>query len=497
VAFFGRFFGRAGSEAAGIALGASAVPALLPAAQFIVNEAWKLHPDKPPDAYVVAVGVAQGQVDHDSAVEWAHEQGLSDGAFGALVDAANIGPALGQAYSAWRRGELSDGQMRTAIKRQGIEDVWVPALMALKQEPLDPSTIANAVHRGIMRDASLIVREPPTTAGKVEQVPPSPLDPVEEAAWSGINHERLRVEVGTTGLPPGLVQMLQLLNRGEVTVADVQRAVSQSNLRNEYMDVVLALRRRLLTPHEYEEGALRGIKTRAEADAGAALSGMEKEDAQFLFELIGRPLVVHQITTGLARGAKLGGTYADVPEPYRDAIRRSNIRPEYAGLAYANRYSYPSAFVLRSLAQSGELGDAAAVQKILEEIGWPPTLAAKVAPAWVGGTTGADAHVGKAQTQLWGTLHRSYIAGESTKTEARPVLASLGLTAASQTQVFVLWDAERALVRKQLTPAQVKKAYTKGIKNQATGATWTRDDALAALIERGYATTEANEFLDL
>jgi len=58
MAFFGRFFGRAGSEAAGIALGATAVPALLPAAQYIVNEAWSLHPDRPPDVYVIAAGVA-------------------------------------------------------------------------------------------------------------------------------------------------------------------------------------------------------------------------------------------------------------------------------------------------------------------------------------------------------------------------------------------------------------------------------------------------------
>ena len=497
MAFFGRFFGRAGSEAAGIALGATAVPALLPAAQYIVNEAWSLHPDRPPDVYVIAAGVAQGQVDPDSALTWAHEQGISDGAFSALVDAANIGPALGQAYSAWRRGELSDGQMRTAIKRQGIEDVWVPALMTLKQEPLDPATIANAVHRGIMRDPSLIVREPPTTAGKVEQVPPSPLDPAEEAAWSGLDHERLRVEVGTAGLPPGLVQMLQLLNRGEVTTADVQRAVSQSNLRNEYMDVVLALRRQLLTPHEYEEAALRGILSQDEADAGAALSGMETEDARLLFQIMGRPLVVHQITTGLARGGKFGGTYNDVPEPYRDAIRRSNIRPEYARLAYANRYSYPSAFVLRGLAQSGELGDAAAVAQILEEIGWPPSLAAKVAPAWVGGTTGADPHVSKAQTQLWTRTHTSYLAGEIAEADARAALTVAGVPDAALDGVLAVWNHERELERKQLTPAQLKKAYAKGVQNPATGATWTRDDALAALIGRGYSPADASTYLDL
>lgn len=497
MAFFGRFFTRAGSEAAGIALGTTAVPALLPAAQYIVNEAWSLHPDRPPDVYVLAAGVAQGQVDPDSAREWAHQQGISDGAFAALVSTANVGPALGQAYSAWRRGELSDAQMRTAFKRQGIEEVWVPALLALKQEPLDPSVIANAVHRGIMRDPSLIVREPPTTAGQVEQVPPSSLDPAEEAAWSGINHERLRVEVGTTGLPPGLIQMLQLLNRGEVTVADVQRAVSQSNLRNEYMDVVLALRRHLLTPHEYEEAALRGIMSQAEADAGAALSGMTQEDAHLLFQIMGRPLVVHQITTGLARGATLGGTYNDVPEPYRDAIRRSNIRPEYARLAYANRYTYPSAFVLRTLAQDGDLGDAAAVEQILEEIGWSPHLAGLVAPKWVGTGAAADPHVGKAQTQLWNTTHTSYKAQEIDAATATEALPHAGVAAAAIPEILAIWNVERSLVRAQLSPADVRKAYQAGAVNVATGTAWTRDEALAALLDRGWGVTDANDYLNI
>jgi hypothetical protein len=348
-----------------------------------------------------------------------------------------------------------------------------------------------------MRDPTLIVREPPTTGGKVEQVPPSSLDPVEEAAWSGINHERLRVEVGTTGLPPGLIQMLQLLTRGEVTEADVQRAVSQSNLRNEYMDVVLALRRHLLTPHEYAEAELRGVLPHGEAQAGAEMSGLEPDDYATLFDILGRPLNVHAITTGLARGGRFGGSYNDVPEPYRDAIRRSNIRPEYARLAYANRYSYPSAFVLRSLAQSGELGTAADVQAILEAIGWPPDLAAKVAPSWVGGSGGADAHVGKAQTQLWTRTHSSYLAGEISEADARAALTVAAVPDTALDGVLTIWNQERELERKQLTPAQVKKAYANGVQNPATGAKWTRDDALAALIGRGYSSADANTFLDL
>lgn len=445
MAFWDRFFGSAGSQAAGIALGTTAIPALIPAVQFLENEAWKMHPDRPPDAYVLATGVAQGQVDPSSAQTWANEQGLSDGAFAALVSAANTGPALGQAYSAWRRGELSDGQMRTAIKRQGIEDEWVPALLALKDQPLDPATIANAVHRGIMRDPSLIVREPPTTPGRIEQVPPSSLDPTTEAAWNGINHERLRVEVGTAGLPPGLVQMLQLLNRGEVTEDDVRRSVSQSNLRNEYMDAVLALRRHLLTPHEYAEAELRGIMPHGEAQAGAALSGIEEDDYGTLFQILGRPLAVHAITQGLAHGETLGGSYADVPEPYRDAIRRSNIRPEYARLAYANRYTYPSAFVLRGLTQSGDLTETQA-RDILRFEGWDPQLAATVAAKWAE-PAGAKENpwVGKADTQLWTATHKAYKGSAIDATGARERFDLIGIPAAAQDAILARWDSEKAL----------------------------------------------------
>ena len=494
---FGRFLGNTVSGSAAQAIGGAIRPTLDPLTQELANDTWPLHAVVPPDPYYVAAGVAQGQVAEDAARHWAEQQGYGSEQMSALIAVANTGPALGQAYAAWRRGQLTDTQFQRALKRQAIEDEWVDALMALKQEPLDPSTIANAVHRGIMRDSTLIVREPPTTAGKVEQVPPSSIDPVEEAAWNGINHERLRVEVGTTGLPPGLIQMLQLLNRGVVTEADVQRAVSQSNLRNEYMDVVLELRRHLLTPHEYEEAALRGIITQAEADAGAALSGMEKADAELLFQIMGRPLVVHQITTGLARGGTFGGTYGDVPEPYRDAIRRSNIRPEYARLAYANRYTLPSAFVLRSLVQSGDLTETEG-RELLLGIGWPPDLAQKVAAKWAGGTgSSGDGHLSKAQTQLWTTTHRSYIADETDDASATDALEAAGVAAGTIPQVLALWQHERTLRRKQLTPAQVKKAYANGVTNQDTGAPFTRDDALAALVERGYSVQSANEFLDL
>jgi hypothetical protein len=42
----------------------------------------------------------------------------------------------------------------------------------------------------------------------------------------------------------------------------------------------------------------------------------------------------------------------------------------------------------------------------------------------------------------------------------------------------------------------VKKAYIKAVVNEATGQPWTKDDALAGLLERGYSHTDATTFLD-
>jgi hypothetical protein len=497
VAIFTKFFGRAASDAAGFAAGVAVGPALAPIVQEVVNRAWAEHPVRPPDVAILAAGVAQGQVDEADARQWAKERGYGDEQFTALVAIANAGPGIAEAYRAWRRGKLTERQFRKVLRRAAIEDEWADALVALKQELLDPVQLANAIHRGLIPDPGLLAVPPPSGTGNVPAYPVYGIDALEEAAGSGIDRDRLGALVGLTGLPMGAHEAAQAVFRHILTQTDYERAVAEGNTRNEWGDAIMEQSRQIPTARDFLENALRGYRTLAAAIQGAELHGMTPEHATMIYQNQGRPMAVRQITQALARGGVFKPEPGEIKDPFDAAIVEGNLKPAYYDLAKALRYTYPSAFVLRSLVQSGAITQAKGEEVLLFE-GWEPGFAKLVSEAWAGGSgADADAHVGKAQTQLWTTLHRSYIAGESTKTAARPVLASLGLTTAAQDQVLALWDAERALVRKQLTPAQIKKAYTKGIKNQATGLTWTRDDALAALIERGYATTEANEFLDL
>ena len=477
--------------------GTTASHALTPYGVAISQEAFKLAPIRVPDALVLAAAVAQGQVDPEKAAAWATASGFNAEAFQAMVNAANTGPPLGAALELLRRDDWTVEQYHTALHRMGIEQRWWDGLTSLRHERLDLGALATAVHRGIVSDAGLLVTPVPQGEGNVPRIPVSPLDTLAEFAAQGIDPERARVLVADTGLPLALGQMLELWNRNVVTDTDVKVSIAESNVRNEYMDVALALARRLLTPHEYAEAELRGLMDHAEAKHGASLHGLHGDDYDTLYGILGRPLNVHEITTALARGGTYGGTYDDVPEgPYRDAIRRSAVRPEYASMAYANRYTYPSAFVLRSLAQAGDLGDEPAVAKVLEEIGWKPAFAEQVAAAWMSEDAG-DRHVSGAQTRLVTAAHKSYIDGELTDADTTVALHAAGVAPASIPAVLAIWRAERDLVRKSLSPAKIVKAWKSQAVNAATGLPWTQPEALAALQDRGYSATEAQDLLNI
>ena len=103
----------------------------------------------------------------------------------------------------------------------------------------------------------------------------------------------------------------------------------------------------------------------------------------------------------------------------------------------------------------------------------------------------------KAQTSLETAAKRSYIAGESDEATAKSALTAAGVPASSQDAIITLWAHEASLVTKQLTAAQIKKAWKGAAVNDATGQPWTRDEAITALVDLHYSVTDANSFLDL
>jgi hypothetical protein len=489
--FFGRFFGNTISEAAGFGIGGAITHTVEPVLQGVTNEAWKATTaagvSKPPSAGEMALGVARGLVDPVQAAAWATESGFGSAEFAALVAAAEAGPGTAFAFEMWRRNVIGEPAFRDAMKRGGWQQEWIDDVVKLHDRLLTPAELAVMVQRGIVPTDGLLPVGPPTTVGKVPPMPMVAVDPIVEAAGSGYTQERLAALARIVGLPASLDLAARMTFRGIIDRIDFDRAISEGNTRNEWAPFLFEGHRQILTAHQYAELQLRGYYDRAVRLANTAKHGMSDADSDLLYDVMGRSIAVRGITTALARGGKYPGTYANVPEPYKAAIQRSNIREEYAELAYANRFTYPSLFQLNRLVAAGAI-TAATAADWAHKSGLAPEVVtaleaywARVAPAK------ADPHVTKAENSLWTTLHKAYVDSDADDAQATATLTQLGVAAGAQPQVLALWQAERALVRKPLTASQIKKAYKE--------ATFTQAEAIVRLEQLGMNVADATTLL--
>jgi hypothetical protein len=306
----------------------------------------------------------------------------------------------------------------------------------------------------------------------------------------------LRIMTARSGLSLAPILATQALFRGALTDNDWLLAIAEGDLRTEWDETLKAAARQILTAGEYAELQLRGYYDRTTRLTHTRKHGMSDADSDLLYDVQGRGLSLHGAFISERRGGVFNGPTDQIPDWAMFQLQRGNLRPEVYNLAWAGRETYPSAFVLRSLLQGGVITAAQGEQYFLH-LGWPAELSKQVADHYGAATvTAADPHVTKAQNQLWTTLHRSYVAGDTDTQTATATLSTLGVPASSSAGVLALWDAERALIRKEITPTQLKKAYKGVVTNPETGQPWTRDEVVAELVSRGYSLADANTFLD-
>jgi hypothetical protein len=493
---FGKFFGNTASTGAAFAIGAATAPTLDPILQDIANEAWSLHPDKPISAGVLASGVSQGQIPLAWATDEAARTGYNRERFDHMVEAATVGPGVALAFDLWRRGVIDRDGFSRAVRRAGLEGEWIGDLLKIKNELLTPGEIAAAIHRGLIPDPDLLKGEQPKAPFNVEAYPVYPIPPVDEAAGSGYDKDHLGVLVGLQGLPMGPHEAAQALFRGIITHGDYIRAFNESNNRNEWADAVLQQTRQIPTARDFFENALRGYHEFGWALEQAKRHGMSEADATVIYQNQGRPMAIRQITQALSRGAKFNPEPGELTDPYDASVVEGNIKPAYYELAKALKYTLPSPFVMRQLTASGVWTEAKAAKR-LKDSGWIPQDADEAAHAWAQPTGAkADTHVQKAKSQLWTALHSSYLAGDTGDANALQKLGVAGVPSAERDDVLTVWKAEREVIRSRLSAAQLKKAWSKSVPNPRTGVAWTREEALAELLDRGWNQQDANTFLD-
>jgi hypothetical protein len=475
VGFFTKFFGRTASEGAAFALGVAVGPVLQPAVRDLENQAWARYSTRP-----LSPGDAAEIVAEDVALQpWGENEasltGVDAERFDKLMQAVRNAPDLGSAFELWRRDLINDGDFEHALRKARLEPRWIEPLKALKQRLLSPQDLAMLRQQGFID----VARQH------------------SESALQGVDNERADLLFEASGLPPGIETGLEMLRRGIVNEGEFAQIVREGHTKTKYTDELLALRHPLLSASIATTLRIKGWIDQPAQHALGALHGFTAEQMDQMYLAAGRPAAPGQMWTAAARGIDGPDGVPMNEAQFLKGIRESDIRPEWGPMLWAIRYLYPSLFQLTRLVTSGEIS-ADTGAEWAHKARYAPEVVTALKASWqkTSGAT-ADPHIGRAQTQLWSTAHSSFLAGESTATEARASLTRLGIPGNARDEIMSLWTAERALIRKQLTPAQIKKAYKKASKNFATGAPWTLDDALGALVERGYSLTEANDYLDI
>jgi hypothetical protein len=493
--FFTRFLGRTVSEAGGVSVGLAAAPAVRPLVQELTNLTWAettaLGIGRPLSVGTLASGVAQGQIDYAWAVTIAGQGGTDKTQFDRALDAANIGPGLAEAYRMWRRGTIKEPGFRRAVKRLGLEQEWIDDLVALKDERLSPAEIAVMVQRGVIPDPGYLPVGPPTRVGKVPPMPVEQINATTEAEAAGVDESRIKALTRIIGLPASPDLAARMTFRGIIDSIDFDRAISEGNTRNEWAPFLFDGFREIPTVTNYIEGRLRAWLDDAQMYAGTAKHGMSKGDTDLLFKVHGRPISFRQVFIGERRGGIYNGSTAPIDPHFLKSLQESNIRPEWYDLAWAQRETFPSAFVVRALLQGGVLtadeGDA-----IFRKIGWPLDLARKVADHYGAGTgtVAVDPLVKSAHTRALTLLRNAYVARRVDDAFATDRLNALGVAAAVQTPLLDAWRIMQTIPGAGLTRAQVKKAF------KSLPVEWPRDRALTELEDLGMEPAEAQTYLD-
>ena len=490
--------GSTPSLVVGIAAGAAASAALEPALEIPKQQAWASQPNRVLDPGLLARLVAQGGLDLGAAQALAGHSGHSPANLDALVYLAQTVPGFAEAMHLWRLGEIGDADFTHVLVKGGLDQRYVQPILGSKtRELLGLGDIAYAVVRGILPAPSYVPVAPPAQGDKVPRYPQVQENPEALAAMLGYDATALEIMVGRSGLSMAPIMAAQALFRGIIGPNDFLMAIAEGDLRTEWADALRETARQIPTVGEMVEHHLRGWDDAPAMYQNTARHGMTKADTDLIFETTRRPLSVATITKALARGGTYNPAANELQDPYNASVHQANLGPEWYDLGRAMKYTYPSAFVVRALLKDGALTAAEAENIFLYE-GWEPSIAQKVAQSYApSGTAAADPHVNKAQTTAWTKAQASYIAAEATAADVQPIFTALAIPPPAQTQIVNLWNEIRALTRKQLSPAQIKKAWAEQVINPATGQPWTDAEAIQALLDRGYSENDARTLLEL
>jgi hypothetical protein len=415
---------------------------------------------RPVDPGAVIELVRRKRLGRQLAGEYLQEAGLTDQAIGDLLNLAETILSPEQLAEMWNRSIVDTREGREIAARSGMSAGDFDKLTELGGMPLAPQELGEAFRRGFIDQVRFrrgIVQGPlrnewfdvlerlqlrrmstVDAADAVNQNFMSETEGRSVARANGLDPDDFSVLLETAGLPPGVSFAQEALNRGKITRAEFRQAFLESRTKNKYVDLFEEMRIRLVPQETMRLMYREGVATRAQTLENLQQQGFSAKDSASLVDLEDRRRITE--TRQLTR--------AQIETLYREQIlSRADAGSMLEQLGY-DRFGIEAILGLADLAR---------VQKFIN------ALVTKIRSAYV------KRHIDEVT--------------------ASGLLDAAGMPVDGRDSLFALWDLERTTIVRDLTPAQITTAWSKGLL--------TRPVARARLEGVGYSTEDAEILLQL
>jgi hypothetical protein len=360
------------------------------------------------------------------------------------------------------------------------------------------------------------------------------IDPYAEARRTGYDTHRLNVMTANTGDPPGIAELLQAYRRQIIDVARLEHGVRQSRLRDEWFDVIQALRYAPPPAGEVVAGRVKEHLTDADYRTKLAEAGTDPANAEWLRLTAGRPYGIEQALHLWNRGV------IDAAR-VREVVAQSDVNTDFLPDIEQLRWYVPPVRSVMAMLRSGAITDAQATTLFTENGVRPEDIAGYLAEAHHTKATAAK-ELSQAQTlRMYGArfidrptasarlerlgydpatvgllldfadeaqherfvnavvtrIHARFVAYKLTEPEAAAALTADGIPVAAQADLLKVWKIERDANLHVLSPASITAAYRRKQIDAAETkrrllAVGVQDSDLAIVVADAFAPTKPN-----
>lgn len=401
-------------------------------------------------------GIITPQVARDTLEREGFERGWAD----AMLKLAPSDFTLPEISALWNRSIIDTDQAVILGKRVGFNETQIKRSLELGGEPLPPTELGEAFRRGIIDRARFnrgIVQGPlrnewfdvlealqfsrMSTVDAADAVNQGHL-PLEEgkriAHENGLDPDDFQVLIETAGAPPGIDFATEALNRRIIDIPQFREMFLESRIKNRYIDLMLAMRTRLI-PQETARLAYReGVYTREKLIDTLLQHGFTPDDA---------------------------GTLAALEDSRQDETTKELTRAQIVQM------------------YDEQILDAQTTLDLLRGLGFSEESV---------GLMMALADIKRIQRFINAAITRiraAYLSGKIDEGEVVIQLDALQVPSSQREELLTIWGIDKQTVTKTLTASQIRQAVNKQLISH--------EDGVQRLVDQGYDQIDAALFLEL